>query len=96
MRNEYEDEIHNRENIKISVRKNDKNIDVLNTLKNEASKIGYDIIEVKEKETFTKYSDVIPWDSNWDKPERNKNLQKRLKAHENLPEPPKKKLAKDE
>ena len=96
MRNEYEDNINNRENIKISVRKNDKNKDVLNVLKNEAKNYGYEISEVKEKENTQKTTDVIPWDSNWDKPERNVNLKKRLKNSENEPEPPKRKLPKDE
>lgn len=96
MRNDNEDDIHLKDNIKVSIRKNDKNQDTLNTLKAEADKYGYEISELKEKETTQKTTDVIPWDSHWDKPERNENLKKRLKNCEKEPEPEKKRLPKDE
>jgi hypothetical protein len=96
MRNEYGDDIHVKENIKISVRKNDKNKDTLNTLKSEAESHGYEVREVKQKVNEQKTTDVIPWDSSWDKPETNNNLVKRLKQEQHEPEPPKKQLPRNE
>ena len=96
MRNECGDDIHSKENIKISVRKNDKNTDTLNTLKSEAQAHGYEVCEVKIKVNEQKTTDVIPWDSSWDKPETNNNLVKRLKQEQHAPEPPKKKLPREE
>ena len=96
MRNECENEINNKEHINISIRVNDKNKELLNTLKTEAQKNGYEISEAKEKDSTQKATDIVPWDSNWDKPERNVELKKRLKKHEKDPEPLKKKLPKDE
>jgi hypothetical protein len=42
-----------------------------------------------------KRTDVIPYNSNWDNTVLNTKLKKRLKIHENDPEPPKVKLDKD-
>ncbi len=40
-------------------------------------------------------TDIVPYNSTWDKTQLNQKLKKRLKIHENEPEPPKIKLDKD-
>jgi hypothetical protein len=98
MRNECENEIKEKEHIKISIRPNDKIKDIFSTIKIEAKKNGYDICEVKEKDLNSKATDIVPWNSNWIKSatEGNINLKKRLKNSEKEPEPEKIKLPKDQ
>ncbi len=96
MRSECENEIKEKEHIKISIRPNDKIKDIFGTLKIEAKKNGYNICELKEKDLNSKLTDIIPWNYNWIKSQGNINIKKRLKNSEKDPELPKNKLPKDE
>lgn len=46
--------INNKENIKISIRKNNNEKDVMKVLKEEASKYGFELSDFKEKDTTQK------------------------------------------
>lgn len=96
MRNECEDELHRREHIKISIRKNDKNTNLMENIIEEASKNGYEVKEINEKNIKQKATDIVPWDSGWERIDIVKDLRKRLKNNEKDPEPPKKKLSREE
>ena len=85
-----------KEHIKISVRKNDKNKGILNTIKTEAKKNGYALHYVDEKVNKSKATDIVPHGSTWMKTEGNINMKNRLKNNESVPETPKKKLARDQ